>query len=91
MWFLILNYSTFHDDKQYEFDVQLCHRVGPNNYISKSLGSEVLVTLFKEGVGVNWPRLTGSKVKVSVRWAYSASSKVKLFKGVECQLSQPHW
>ncbi|XP_071824728.1 putative ATP-dependent RNA helicase TDRD12 isoform X2 [Apostichopus japonicus] len=61
---LSVKFSTFHDDKQYEFDVQLCHRVGPNNYISKSLGSEVLVTLFKEGVGVNWPRLTGSKVKL---------------------------
>ncbi|KAJ8041792.1 DEAD-box ATP-dependent RNA helicase 20 [Holothuria leucospilota] len=61
---LSLKFSCNLEDRLYEFEYELCNRVNPDNYISQIFRDEVLITLYKEGVGINWPRLISSKVKV---------------------------
>ncbi|XP_071507999.1 uncharacterized protein [Diadema antillarum] len=46
---------------QYEFELALFSRVDSSNFVVAPAGGEVLITLYKESIGIKWTRLTHSK------------------------------
>ncbi|XP_038070422.1 uncharacterized protein LOC119739516 [Patiria miniata] len=59
-----VSFSTIQDKTNFAFSLDLYSRVRAPEHAAVPLGSEVLITLYKETVGTNWSRLTASKTKL---------------------------
>ncbi|XP_022098101.1 uncharacterized protein LOC110983278 isoform X2 [Acanthaster planci] len=60
-----VSFSTILDETNYTFSLDLYSRVRTPEHTAVTLGSEVLITLYKETVGTSWSRLTASKAKLA--------------------------